>query len=138
MTLAGYFARCDELIRELTGSLSTTDIDLLRSDCAAQGFAGWKQWMAHNLITIAQYTRAVPSKRAATKKWSDPALRRRLVLAGYWYLLGGRIFLEEIERQDIHPGAPYREIACRAAEAFLNIYEQRLVFWPFGDPDPFE
>jgi hypothetical protein len=138
MNLGRYAQACNEFESELLEYLTKKDVSELREDCAALGRQPFLDWMTSQLKIIHSFVAATPSQRQKRKYWDDPVLRRRLVLAGIWYLRCAYRLLDGIDQYHLAPGGSYRETAARAGKAYTEIYYKLSRLWPFGGQDPFE
>ena len=138
MAFSYYVEACQRLMWELTESLSDESVEELREDCTTLGIDAWIRWTIDNMREVSAYTESPPSRRLALKKWRDPVLRNRLVLAGIQRISLAYNLLSGIVDNRVYEGLSYREMASRAGEAFHDICHQRqFVVWPFDDPNPF-
>lgn len=138
MSLYNYVGETERLYRELIASLTAEDIAVLRTEISHTGKSGWDSWFSGNIENVHEYAVAAPSRRSKLKKWSDPALRRWLILGSIYYLLGGYCVLMEIEKQFLFPGCSYREMAANAGKTYRAILNCKINPWPFDDPNPLE
>lgn len=137
MGLENYAAACNEFLSELKGSLTKEDVDELRADCAALGWAKWGKWYQSNLPTICDYIQSSPSQRLKKKAWRDPPVRRALVLAAIQYLYGAKCLLDALTEHNIAPGKSYRHMAGLAGYVYLQFSSKDIPRWPFDGPNPF-
>ena len=138
MPFRGYTGKCVELRWELIESLTDSEVDELREDCTTLGKRAWRDWVAENTEDILAFVAAPPSLRAKKKKWCDPVVRKRLVLAGIQHLARAYNLLASIEENFLFPGLSYREFASTAGYVYADIlYNRKVEYWPFVDPNPF-
>ena len=133
-----YVQECERLAEELKESLSSADIDELRKACKALGLRGWDDWFFDNLGVISAFMAAAPSEREKRREWQESILKRRLVLASIQQLTRASNLLAGIHSHGLSPGQSYRQMASKAADAYLDIFlKQPASDWPFDELDPF-
>lgn len=138
MTLSSYAAACRELKEELIESLTSSEIEDLRKECAGAGWDAFVRWFLQSQQDIEEYIAAVPSRRASLKKWREYPNRPILVLGAIHHVDRAEILLQAVSSYDLQPGSSYRSMAVRAGRAYLEaFYLQDEDLWPFDDPDPF-
>lgn len=138
MSLHAYASHCELLEEELLAILSKEDVDALRKDVAEMHFRNWYLWRIHNRQEVAAFLQSPPSVRGKKRRWAEPVLLRRLVLAALHQLHCARVLLENLSCNPLEPGCSYREMAVKAADFYADTFlRQKVPNWPFEEPDPF-
>jgi hypothetical protein len=133
-----YARECEGLVSELRAALSANDLKELRKDCAALGLKAWDQWFFDHLSVVSSFIAASPADREKRKEWQEPVLRHRLLLAGIQQLTRACNLLDGLHRHGLVSGQSHRQMAARAADAYVDIFlKQPASDWPFDEPDPF-
>jgi len=138
-SLHAYIDEAFALRKELIRSLSTPDIDSLRTDILILGSRGWKAWWDKNIPEVSAFLQSPPAKRRATARWQDQTTHGRLTLGSIRLLNYSVCMMGPIEAYVLYPGWSYREMAVRSGKACLEvlIHYLKVKEWPFDDPDPF-
>lgn len=137
MSLYRYADACLSLIRELDESMSGSDVEALREDMLAIGALKWAEFLVDHEEEISSFVKATPSERLKRKSWQSHQMRRRLVLAGIRHLECAHAVLDCIDTVLPGKGASYRGMAALAGNAYREIREKRIGYWPFGGEYPF-
>lgn len=136
MPIEGYVSKLRDLLWELQETLSSDEIKILKRELDGFSDGQWLRFLAEDYKLIREFQVASPSKRNRLKKFQDPNLKGKLVLAAYQCLKGGYLFLRGASEAYQYEGLPYREagvIASRDAYDLFAAYP--YIGWPF-DHDP--
>lgn len=135
MSIASYASNCRSLIYELKESLSEDDIYALQLDVSGLGVNSWFDFLRNTSETIKDFQHATPAKRDRLKKFQEPVLKRRLVLASIQRLIGAHELLCCMMNQ-YYEGKSYRDAAALAADDYRSLASVLpYTRWPF-DCDP--
>ena len=135
MSMARYRSACIEIAQELELSLSSDDVDALRSELARAGISEWKLWEHENRESIAEFLRAEPVGRQRNTDWHDPVVWRWLTLGALQQANLAVVVLDA--REQLHPGGSWQDTCVEAAELGQRIVDVAFWFWPFELPGPF-
>ncbi len=126
--ISKYVSQTNYLKTELIESLSETEVNALREDCASLGLKKWTAWFVDNLSEIQAFVAAAPSRKESLRKWKDQELKTRLILGGVRFLNGAQNLMTQI---DGFSADSYRRTACDAGFAYLEMrYGEKQPDWP--------
>lgn len=121
---------------ELAESLTSADVTVLAAELATTGLHDWLRWQSANAGEIEDFVQATPTQRAKKKRWHDPALRRRLVLASITHCQAAHALLDFLHQRqyDLSPGGSYRDTTALAGRLYWELMGIEIPDWP----EPFE
>lgn len=144
MGIGNYASASMSAVQELAAALTTEDVRALASELAKEGIKAWVDWQVDHESEIQDYVAATPSQRQKKKRWNDPALRPRLVLAALTHCLAAAELLGFLHAHEFEllPGGPYRDTTALAGSLYWKIMHSDVPHWPEAYlrvvPSPFD
>ena len=123
------------IAQELQASLSTADAATLSAELRAMGRDAWLAWADENRKAAFDLLSRTPAARERLRAWSDPTLRRRLVLVAHRQARLAAALLSATNH--LGPGGSYRAECVHAARLAEDILSEAEWQWPFEGSPPF-
>lgn len=134
--LGNYAGASSSLAQELIDSLSEEEIQGLYDSLHGQRVLEWIRWRHKNRLVVAQFVAETPSQRKRKKKYRGHI--PHLTLAGAQHCMEASALLTVIHQNLLVPGGSYRSMAAEAGQAYGQIFEFEIPYWPFtATPSPF-
>ena len=141
MAFESYSAACTRLAKEVSASLTTAEIDDLRTICAGVGLRSFVDWYDSQRAEVVKFVLATPAQRDKRKSWNqDRQYALLLRLGALVYLHGAQSFAEALCEIDLLAlrGPSNREFAHQAGSLYLALKCSPFCWWPLHGDSPFE
>jgi hypothetical protein len=137
MSLAHYERACVELAGELRASLTDNDIQWIHERLTGHSVIEWMRWKRDHFELIINFVADTPSERKKKKKYQED--QRFLAMAALQHLKQGEALLEVINTHPLRAGGSYRQMAAIAGNAYQQLIDADIPYWPFdGIKSPFK
>jgi len=129
--LANYASASYNLAEELRASLTEEEILALYKALAGRRVMDWMRWRNANEDLVADFVASTPSARTKRKKFNE--FRLYLTMAGVQHCLEAHALLTVVTNSWLVPGGSYRSMAADAGNAYNQLFEIDVPYWPFID-----
>jgi hypothetical protein len=132
MGIRNYATASSAFVQELAASLTSEDVAALATELASTGLRGWVEWQIANEDEMLDYVAATPAQRMKKKRWCEPVLRRRLVLASIFHCQAAAALLGFLRDNEValSPGGSYRDTTVNAGKLYWEIMGSEIPDWP--------
>ena len=121
----------------LKESMTPADVKALRKDLQGMPEREWYGWCRDHKAEIFAFVSSATAGNLPASFSEDPKLRRRLLLATHRHLIQGAVLLDALHLHKPTLDLEASVLAARAGEAYWEILETRVPWWPFEPPSPF-
>lgn len=138
MSLFNYVSACGGFLDEIRSAITRAESAALHQDLTGMTLREWAAWIDQHSSEISSFVESTPNVRNSKKKWKDPTLRGRLILAAYQHVHQAQVLLRVIIEHSLEPGGSYRLMASIAGDAYNKIlFDEEFPEWPFDGDSPF-